>query len=391
MKLMLSNYIKFIFPFLLLCVAFQFVTASKIVNDSTETIQLNKLALKFQDQQPDSVVYYGEKALKLATRAKQYYLLNDLHKITGYSYFQLKNYKKAQYHLQFSTQDSALNITDRYKIYDALVISSEYNRDYPRAYFYLKNLEQLKLEINNEKHENALLNVKSQLMLSEKIRDDEKTENIKLLQLTTEKEEQLKTIFIASEVVLLIVIGLLCFLIYHNNKKFKTALKETQNEIETIKNKHGKLTDEMSGYEQLQTEIETEKRKPIVQENVVETPVIQPATVETNPSLIDLFWDASEETKKNMLPKLQLFLQKIPQELQNIELGFARHDWQMINTTLQTIKPLVNSVGLHRSEMLINEINEHVKSNATNRAVIKLLQVKASCTKAIVAIEKLVK
>ena len=83
------------------------------------------------------------------------------------------------------------------------------------------------------------------------------------------------------------------------------------------------------------------------------------------------------------------FLQIIPVELQNIEQAFAKHDWQVINASLQNMKPVMQELNLRKNETLINEINDHVNANATNRAVVKLLQVKSSSTKIAVAIKEI--
>ncbi len=350
--------------------------------DSTNIILFNQQALKYLTLQPDSAIYYGELALKLSIRSKQFDHLNETHKIIGWCYFQQHDYKKAQTHLQFAVSDTTLNIADRIKIYDALAIASENNHDYQNAFQFLKKSQQVKVAVSEQKQSMALSDLQRQLDIQQELQKAELKQQSAQLKFATDSEDQLKQIFLASEVLLLLVVGLLCFLLYYNNKKFKKSIKEKDIAIAEANTQLNKLQNEMSGFEQLKTEIEEEKRETRIHEIETE-PKLSPKREikESPPSLVEQYPNASADDKRKMQPLFTRFLEIVSNELQNIEQAFSKHDWQAINTSLQNMKPAMQDLRLSKNEILITEINDHVNANAANRAVVKLLQVKSSCIK----------
>ena len=272
-------------------------------------------------------------------------------------------------HLQFAVNDTTLSIADRIKIYDAITITAENNRDYPTAFLFSKKAQQIKDALNEQKQSMALADLQRQLDMQQELQKIELKQLTAQLKLETDNEDQLKQIFLASEVLLMLVVGLLCFLLYYNNKKFRKTLKERDAAVKEAVAQYSKLLNEMSGYEQLKTEIEEEKRESRIQDIETEKKSSAKREIkEPQVSLIDQYPKASDQEKRNMLPIFNSFLQIIPVELQNIEQAFAKHDWQMINASLQNMKPVMQDLRLTKNETLINEINDHVNANATNRA-----------------------
>ena len=371
------------------------VIARETVNhedDSLKVIALNEQALKYSSLNADSGIYFGELALKLSLHAKQYEHLNETHRILGWCYYQQQNFKKAQLHLQSVLNDSSLKVQDRNKTYEALSIAAEKNGDFQHAYWYLNTTSHFKDSLNQQKQSSTLSELQSQLDANAQLKKEATEQYQKLVKTADEKDTQLKEIFIASEVLLLLVIGLLCFLLYYNNKKFKKAVAEKNIELSHFKKQVDDYQSEFAGLHHLKNEVEAEHRERRKEEIIVEEK--PPVIVEPQPqkiSLLDYYPNASEEERKIIIPRLKLFHQNIPIQLQQIEQAFSKHDWNKINDTLQSIKPFVQSLGMQKEESLINQINEHVNTNATNRAVVKLLQVKSSCLKTIGVIESILK
>ena len=146
----------------------------------------------------------------------------------------------------------------------------------------------------------------------------------------------------------------------------------------------------MAGYEQLLREIETEKRENKIQKIEIESvPPNISETASQTLSLIDYYPSANAEEKNSIRSLFHQFFRVVSHELQIIEQAFAKHDWIAINTSLQNMKPVMHDLKLSKNELLINEINEHISSNTTNRAVAKLMQIKSSSTKTMSTINEM--
>lgn len=362
---------------------------TKIETDSLMIISLNHQASKFITLEPDSGIYFGELALKVGFRSNHYEHLNESHRIVGWCYYNQQNFVKAKFHLQYALNDSGLNAFERNKIYEALINASEKTGDYQPAYLYLKNLTYARESVNRQKQKEALVQLQSQLSEKQKESEDELKKKERIWQMIKTRQQQLLVIAAIACVVLLLFTVILFFMMHRNRKTFNEILEEKNILIAETNDQSRKLQNQIAGYEKLKFDIAKDKREGRVQELVVEEPKQEiPEEKKWQTSIIDQYENAGVEERKKLLPKLESFAMIIPTQLQIIEQAFARHDWEMINNTLQSIKSIVHAAGLSQTETLINEINEHVNAKATNRAVVKLLQVKSACTKTVNAIKK---
>ena len=170
----------------------------------------------------------------------------------------------------------------------------------------------------------ALSDLQRQLDIQQELQKAELKQQSAQLKLASDNEDQLKQIFLASEILLLVVVGLLCFLLYYNNKKFKKALKQKDNTVADSSAQLNKLQNEMSGYVQLKTEIEEEKRETRVHEIETEPkPSPKPEIKESPLSLVEQYPNSSVDDKRKMQPLFNRFLEIVAIELQNIDQAFT--------------------------------------------------------------------
>ena len=169
-------------------------------NDSLKIISLNQQAAKYISSNADSGIYFGELVLKLSQHTKQYEHLNETHRILGWCYYQQQNFKKAQLHLQSVLNDSLLKIENRNKIYEALIISSENNGDFQHAYWYLKTISHFKDSVNQQKQSEAISELQTQLDADVQLKKEASEQHQQLVKSADEKEDQLKKLFISSEI-----------------------------------------------------------------------------------------------------------------------------------------------------------------------------------------------
>lgn len=364
-------------------------SAKKNQTDSSMIVLLNDQASKLITLEPDSGIYFGELALKIGFRSKHYEHLNESHRIVGWCYYNLQNFAKAKFHLQYALNDSTRNLFERNNIVEALIRASEKTGDYQTAYLNLKYLTQLKDSINQQKHSVAIQQLKDELSEQQLTSAEELKQKEKLWQMTKTHQKQLLIVAILGCAVLLLLKIILFIKMHRNRKKFNEILEEKNISISESNDQNRKLQNEISGYEKLKEQIARDKRDNRVYEIAVDEKQPQQELKKEQQSVIDQYENSSAEKRKELLPKMESFLMIIPTQIQTIEQAFARHDWEMINNTLQTMKPIIHGAGLNQTEILINEINEHVNANATNRAVVKLLQVKSACTKTVGAIKNI--
>ncbi len=362
--------------------------AEKAVADSSMVILLNGQAGKYINQAPDSGIYFGELALKVAFRSHHYEYLNESHRIVGWCYYNQQNFAKAKFHLMYALNDSSITSLEKNKIYEALLNSSEKTKDYEHAYLFLKIIAQTKDSINRQNQDETLLQLQNQLNETQKISNEELQRKEKILQASKTRNEQLFIIGVVVVFALMLLTFFLLFLLDRNKKQFNKSLEEKNFLITEIKNQNQNLQNKIADYERLKSEIAKDKREGRIEEISIDKKKEEEATEKKeSTSIIDQYQVATDEEKIKLLPKLESFAKTIPAQLQIIEQAFAQHDWQTINSTLQNMKPIIHEAGLDKCESLINEINNHVNSNATNRAVVKLLSVKSTCIKTINAIK----
>lgn len=359
-------------------------------SDSEKVVLLNEQASKFITLEPDSGIYFGELALKIGFRSKHFENLNKTHRILGWCFYQSQNFYKAKFHFQYALNDTSLDVFEKNKIYEALVNAAEKTSDYPLAYLFLKNSTLIKDSLNRQKQNDAIMQLQKQLVQKQEDSEDELKRKEKIWQMNKTRQQQL--LVVAAVVVsTLLILSLVLFLLLQRNKKhFNAVLDEKNIVINATNDQNRKLQNELAGYEKLKDEIAKDKREHRLNNiNDEEKPTVKPEAKKEQRSILDQFETASADERKKMIPRLESFVTIIPTQLQVIEQAFARHDWEMINNTLQTMKSIVHAAGLLQSETLINEINEHVNANATNRAVVKLLNVKSACTKTVKEIKKI--
>ena len=362
--------------------------AEKAIADSSMVVFLNGQAEKYISQMPDSGIYFGELALKVGVRSHHYEYLNESHRIVGWCYYNQQNFSKAKFHLMYALNDSSLSSPEKNKIYEALLNASEKTKDYEQAFLFLKIITQSKDSINRQNQNETLLQLQNQLTETQRASQEKLQRKEKILEASKTRNEQLIIIGVVVVFVLVLLILLLLFLLERNKKKFNKSLEEKSFLITEINNQNQNLQFKIADYERLKSEIVKDKREGRIQEITIDKKKEEETTEKKEPtSIIDQYQLATGEKKTKLLPKLESFANTIPAQLQIIEQAFARHDWQIINSTLQNMKPIIHEAGLDKCELLITEINDHVNSNATNRAVVKLLSVKSTCIKTINAIK----
>ena len=365
----------------------QLITGEQLkmaIGDSAKIKLLNDLAAKYIYTDPDSGIYFGEQALSFGLHTKRFDMLDETHRVLGWCYFNGENYAKAKMHFQFSLNDSTLQLNERIRIYDALVKASEKTGDFKSAFYDLKNSQSLRDTALSKKVDEKLKEMQYEYDTKIHIGKQEYQKKESYWKIIKLRQEQfLLGITIIAAAILIIAIVLWVLNIYKGK-----AIQQITEEKNILIAENSRLQNEMIGYEKLKGEAGRGKRETRTQTIAAEKPFEEKEKKAPQQSIIDQYKSADVEQKKELLPKIETFLMIIPTQLKTIEQAFARHDWEMINTTLQTMKPIISAAGLQQSETYINEINEHVSANATNRAVVKLLSVKSTCTKAIDEIKR---
>lgn len=384
---------------LLICllIVFSTLTLSAQLNnsddalaDSVKIIALNAQAAQYITLEPDSGIFYGEQALKIGYRIKHYENLNESHRILGWCYYNQQNFYKTKFHFTYALNDTLLSVFEKETIYEALVISSEKTGDYLNAYINSKKLSQLKDSANLQKQNEIVLELKNQITIEKQDQTDELKAKEKIWQMNKTRQQQLLVIAAILLFALMLLAITLFVLLSRNKKHFNNVIEEKNIAILENNEQNKKLQDQLLDYEKLKVEIERNQRENRIQKITSAEPK-STSTEEKKAALniVDQYKNSSEDEKRKLQPRLESFVTIIPTQLQIIEQAFARHDWELINNTLQTMKSIVHAAGLYPTEILINEIDEHVNANATNRAVVKLMHVKSACTKTVVAIREI--